>query len=366
MNIWDLFQSKANQLSWGTLDNVMDGSPPAPIEKDDAYFAIRIKEMYIEISRKLWRKYYPMLYSFVEHGTRQENAISGPGQLKEIGDDSFDRLINLNYRIAGPTPYTGEDVTMLVGLYSVPGEDSAKALIETVSVFAGLAGVATTPALEITNAIKGGVDRILSLNDARLQLGVRDTFNAGKPLKTGVHIGLSKPAAEVDFARLWLKNGRLYTGDNPVTAKPYQGGDYIVVEIERRDDRPDWPALPGISEFQDRFNAIMQNSGLSVAEKKKRLGEEWPAFTQTLDSHKLLTRPDKRDIAHSVMQDLLNRLDALAGKNPFVETRGWGAKETEKRPAAEVDFLDIPQYTDRTDPQSVRIAEQALRGQPFA
>ncbi len=365
MSLWEIFQSKAQQLSWGALDNVVGGSAPAPIEKDEAYFVIRMKEMYVAFSRKMWRKYYPMLYSFVEHGAKEENAIAGPGQLKELGEGNLDRVVNLNQRLAGPTPYTGEDLGLLVGLYSVPGEDAAKALIETVSTFAALGGVPTAPALEIARAVKSGVERILSLNDSRLQLGVHDTFNAGKPLKSGVHVGLSAPSGSVDFNRLWLKNGRLHQGDNPITATPYQDQDYMVLEIERRDTRDDWPGLPGIAEFQERFGAIMADAGLSVAERKKRIGELWPAFQQAITGSKLLTRPDKENIAHSVSQDLLKRLDALAGNNPFVETRSWGAAKIEKRPPTEIDFLDVGQYTDRSDPESLRMAEAALRGKPF-
>lgn len=361
MRFGEVFQSKAKQLSW---ERLKDDARGAAIEKNKAYFVIRLKEMYVAISRKLWRKYYPMLHSYVEHGVSQENAIAGPGQLRELGESHLDRIVNLNHRLAGPTPYTGEDVSMLVGLYSVPGQDAAKALIETVSTFAALGGVAASPSIEIANAVKSGVDKIIGLNDSKLQLGIRDTFNAGQPLTAGVHVGMSAAIGTVDFSKLQLRGGRLHIGDDPISAKPYQAHDYMVIEVERWDTRDDWPGLPGISEFEERFGAIMADMGLAVSDKRKRLEELWPAFQQALASSKLLTTPDRENIADSVSQDLNTRLDKIGGEKLF-ETKNWGGEVTGSAPPEQFDFLDIPQYTNRKDPESLRRAAHALTGQPF-
>ena len=99
MSFVDIFTAKSQQLYWAPLpeSNVVDGAKPSPIEKNQAYFVLRMKEMYVAYSRKLWRKLYPMLHSFVEHGKTQENAIAGPGQLRELGDSNLERIVNLNY-----------------------------------------------------------------------------------------------------------------------------------------------------------------------------------------------------------------------------------------------------------------------------
>src|SRR5450759_1127008 len=119
MQLIDIFRAKSQQLFWSALpdSNVVDGASPELIQKNQAYFVIRMKEMYVAYSRKLWRKLYPMLHSYTEHGKFQENAIAGPGQLRELGDNNLNRIVNLNYRLAGPTPFTGEDLSILAGLY---------------------------------------------------------------------------------------------------------------------------------------------------------------------------------------------------------------------------------------------------------
>src|SRR5690242_11064118 len=131
MGLEDIFTSKAQKLWWQRLDDahVVDGLPPASFEKDGAYYVIRLKEMFIRTSRKLWRKLYPVLHAFTQHGTAEENSVAGPGQLKELGDARLDRIVNLNQLLAGPRPFTGNDLQMVVGLFSVPTGDATRALI---------------------------------------------------------------------------------------------------------------------------------------------------------------------------------------------------------------------------------------------
>ena len=276
--------------------------------------------------------------------------------------------MNLNFRLAGPVPFTGEDVSILAGLFSVPGEDAAKALIDTVAAVAKLGGVALGSAPQIASAVKSGVESILGLNDSKLQLGIQDTFNPGTPLKSGFLVGISAPSGTVDMNQLWLSDGRLVKGPDPIAAAgvPYQDHDYMVLEIERRDTRDDWPSLPSIAEFQDKFAAIMADNTTAVVDKRKKLADLWPSFQETLANSRYLTNPDREGIAHSVSEDLDRRLNAMKSNNPFIETRGWADKKSQRTSPGQFDFLDVPAYTDRNNPESVHRAQQALTGHPFS
>src|SRR5665213_956944 len=130
-----IFQSRASQLTWERMldPNIVGAPKPALIDKDQAYFSIRLKEMYVGYSRKLWIKLYPVLYSFVSHGVYEQNTVAGPGQLREFGDANLERVINLNYALTSPIVYAGDDVTMLIGLYSIRGDDTARILIDLTS-----------------------------------------------------------------------------------------------------------------------------------------------------------------------------------------------------------------------------------------
>jgi hypothetical protein len=367
MDILGIFRAKSQQLFWQRLpdDHVVDGSRGETVEKDQAYFVIRLREMYLLYARKLWRKYYPVLHGYTKHLQGEEQAVAGPGQLRELGDANLDRIVNLNHRLAGPTPYRGDDVTLLVGLYSVPGQDAARALVKTVGDLASLGGIALGQVPQIAAAVKAGVESILGLNDARLQMGVHDAFFRDNPLRAGFYVGASAPAAQVDVNRLWVKGGRLFQGEDPVVAKPYADYDYMVLAVERHDTRDDWPGLPGIAEYEAKFAGVLSDNALTVDDKRKKLGELWAPFRQALATSPYLTEPDREGIAHGVSENLKDRLKKLGGGNPFLETRAWRDPRVESKPAAAFDFLDVADYTDRGDAESVRRAQAALAGNPF-
>src|SRR5204863_7851586 len=113
------------------------------------------------------------------------------------------------------------------------GQDAVRALVKMVGDLAALGGVALGQVPGIANAVKEGVESILGLDSASLQLGVHDTFFADNPLRGGVYLGVSAPAGEVQgvLGQLWVRDGRLVKGRDPSTAAPYEGPDYMVLAV---------------------------------------------------------------------------------------------------------------------------------------
>jgi hypothetical protein len=347
VTVLDLFRRKGAQLFWQRIadDHVVDTAPAAsgaPIEADQAYFVVRLAEMYLGTSRTLWRKAYPLVHGFTSHRGREEHNVAGPGQLQEIGGGNLDRLIVLNSRLAGPTPFTGAEVSVLVGLWSVAGDDAAKALVTTASAVSGLLGAAGPAVAQVVEVVKSAVESILNLDQTVLRLGVNDTFFPGNPLRAGYHVGIGAAAATVEVDRLWLRGGHLLAGADPVVAKPYNDHDYLIVQIERRDVRDDWPALPSIREFNEQFGQTMGAAG-PVAGKRRQLAALWPGFVQALNASEHLTAAHAAKIAADVAADLTARLDALEHGNPF-ETKAWGSDRTLARPPELFDLADVPDY----------------------
>ncbi len=365
MDLWSIFKAKSAKLFWQRLpdESVIGETKTGTIEKDQAYFVVRMREMYVRTARILWRKYYPLLHGYVTHQKVKEHSIAGPGQLRELGEANLERIVNLNYRLAGPTPYRGDDVKILCGLYSVPGQDAAKALIDKVSSLAGLGGIALGQAPQIAGVVKQGIESVLGLNESTLQLGISDTFFLpNNPLRSGVYVGIAAESQVVKPEWLWLKNGRLVVGNDPVQASPYNVYDYMVLAVERRDHRDDWPSLPGIAEFQEKFASIM-GSNIPVADKRKKLGEVWLPFTQALETSVHLTTPDRGVIAGDVQQDLTRRLAAQESGNPFESKSARG--ETRRLSPTEFDFVDVERTIDPSDARSSQMGQEALAGKLF-
>jgi hypothetical protein len=343
MDVLKVFRERGKHLSWQRLDddNVVPSAPGTEICADKSYFIIRLSEVYLARSRTLWRKFYPVVHAWDATETGQEHGLAAPTQLQQVSGSGLDRVVTLNARLIGPTPYRGGDVSLVTGLYAVPGDDVAQALVSTISALTALTGVAV-PVGSIAKVVTDGVDKILGLDKTTLRLGVSDTFYPGNVLRTGFHVGLGARPSDVDFSRLWLRDGHLVKGPDPFAAKPYEDHDYIVVELERREVRADWPALPGMAELQERLEGIMKLPHSTVAFKRERLAEFWPEVVQALTSSPHLTSANANFIAANIAANLNERLDAIEAPNPF-ETRSW-SDDPEDTDPTDIDLAAVPDY----------------------
>jgi hypothetical protein len=345
--VLDLFKTDGQHLTWTRLadDHVVGAKSGTVIERSDAYFTIRLTEMFLGRSRTLWRRFYPVVHAFSAYAGAEEHAVVGPGQLWTVTDAGLDRVISLNVRVAGPTPFHGGDLSLVVGLYSVPGDDAAKALVETVSALAGLAALPANQLTSVAQVVKTGIDGVFRLGSTRLQLGVNDTFVASEPLRSGFHVGVAASPTDIDLDKLWLRDGRLVTGRDPIAGVVFTGHDYMVIQIERSKRLHTWPALAGMTAFQQRFNTVLSDGLLTVDEKRARLLPLWREFQEALRSSPHLTNGDAEHIASDVANDLKSRLTALESGDPF-ETKAWGSDTTVIRSANTIDFTEVPACPD--------------------
>jgi hypothetical protein len=361
--VGQIFQASGDHLVWNRLDddqvlNLVSGryersgqSGPL-IEAEKAYFTVRLTEMFLGRSRTLWRKFYPVVHAFCTYSGAEQHAVAGPGQLQTVTDAGLDRVVTLNFRLAGPTAFRGGDVSVVAGLYSVPGDDAAKALVETVSAITGLAVLQTSPVAQIaqiTQVIKNGIDSIFQLSTTRIRLGVNDTMIGSQPLRCGYYVGIGAFATDIDFSQLWLVDGHLVQGRDPIAGRPFTGSDYMVIQLERTERLPNWPALPGMSEQQQRFNTVLGDDLSSASDKSDRLNKLWPVFNEALLTSPYLTKADAKAIANDVLADLQGRLAAQQSGNPF-ETKSWGSDEVTAGSAAAIDFAEVPESGTTADP----------------
>jgi hypothetical protein len=321
MDIANVFESKAKQLFWKPIDaGHLIGEPaPETVQAGHAYFTIRLCEMYLAFARKLWRQIYPMVHCFTQFGGISGHSVVSPVELAALGDVNLDRLVNLDVLLSGPNPYTGGDVSLIAGLYAVPGHDSAVALINLVSSFAALDPTPIGLAVEVAGLVGNAVESIVGLDQAVLHLGVSETFHSpANPLASGYFAGIAAPASAIDATQLWVVNGRLQKGPDAASSVAYTDHDYMLISIERSAARDDWAQLSELQECRQKLATIAGDSLFTVAEKQDRLAALWPTFMQALTDSPSLTDPDRERIAGLVSGDLLNRLKMQSAGNPFL------------------------------------------------
>jgi len=350
--ILKLFKRQAVVLGWVWVPDghsVSATNAPLPVESpfvvSDDYVVLRLAEMYLKTTRVLWKESYPLVHSFVGYGDpaapRSVAAIAGPGQLKELGTDNLDRLIGLAYRLAGPTVYDGQDIELLAGLYSVPAADGAKVLIDTLAQLSGLVP-ALKQATDVANIVKGGVEGLLGISGTRLTLGIHDVLRSHVPVgaraaQPGFIVAVNAPSHSIKPERLWVKAGRLYEGDNPVAARPFDSHDMMLFELHRGPSRaPTWATLPKLAPHSIVFDGLFKSEA-AVADLKTKLDKAFVVFETDLKGIDDLTRPDKAAIRAIVAKDLQDRVKGLdggglfesrsvAGHDQQIELRGFSAR----------------------------------------
>jgi hypothetical protein len=366
-----LYRSQAKKLSWDWINdaNVDDGSPNPAFQPRQCYVIVRLSEMYLKNERVLWKKFYPMVHSFLKHKPREFAEVAGPGQLKELGSANLDRLVGLAYPLTVPVVYNGNDLEILVGLYSVPAQDAAKVLLTSLGELSKLTGVAAEVALQIAGVVKTGIEGLLQIDGNALQLGARDTLRPagakatksgegpGKFAKAGYLLAVNAPDGTEDYKQLWVKKGRLYKGSNPNTATEYSDNDYMLIEIEVRDRREDWRLLPEVQKHEAAFDAALV-SGKSVDDIKLQIKAEWLPFTSDIETSQDLTDPDKDRVMASIGELIKAKLSALNEPAPW-ETRSF-LENLGARPRKGFDLLEVGDvFEGRTASQIAQLRKTA-------
>jgi hypothetical protein len=323
----NLLSKKNQQLSWDWVpdENVGDGTLIESFAAHESYLIVRLAEMFLKDKRILWRTFYPVVHSFLHHGGHEFSEIAGPGQLKDLGSANLDRLVGLAYPLTEPVVYDGSDVDLLIGLYAVPAQDAAKVLLNSLGQLSVLTGLSIEVAAQVATVVKLGIEGLLQIDGNSLQLGARDTLRpigpkaGGKVAKPGYLVAVNTPAGNIEYDKLWVKDGRLCKGDHRDSAKPFSEWDYMLVEIERRETRADWRTLPEVQKHEKGFDEAIR-SGQPIAEIKTQIVQLWTPFSLDVGKSVNLTIPDKRRVMKSVGEEIKVALELLGNNAPW-ETR---------------------------------------------
>src|SRR3954452_14361634 len=85
---------------------------------------------------------------------------------------------------------------------------------------------------KVAEVLTAGTERLLNLNGTNLELGLHDTLRppgAGQGItaRPGFLAIVNAPSVQVEpqADTLWVRSGRLYAGNNPMVAEPYEDYD---------------------------------------------------------------------------------------------------------------------------------------------
>jgi hypothetical protein len=368
-----IWRTPNRQMAWGRIqaNHVVGAQAPATFVANNDYVVVKLSSMYLKNSRILWLKLSPLAHATVTlnglKAPQSQTAVIGPAQFGDLSAAPTERSVVLRQRLAGPAVWRGGDLQVAAGLFAVPKDQAAGALMDTLGQLAALAVPGLKQGTEIARVVKSGVEGLIGLNGTKPVLGVKDalgdptTAAAGTSAAPCILVAIAAPQTEVDLARLWVREARLWEGTSADALTIYERNDYLLVEIERGPARQDWRGLPSFTPHEAEFDTVLRAADLTQDAAAAQLNKVFAAFDADLISESDLTDPDKDRIRGEVIVELKARL-ARKYAGPFaegaMEKRSVGGITHEVDPEG-FNFLDVGD----TAPESARPAKPGQR--PF-
>jgi hypothetical protein len=347
-----IWREPNRQMTWGRIPaaQVIGQRAPAPFAPNDDYVIIRLASMFLRDSRTLWLKLSPLAHATVKlnglQAPRSDTAVVGPAQFGDLAAASADRSVILGQRLAGPAVWRGGDLDIAVGLFAVPKDKAAAALLDTLGQLAALGIPGLAQAGDISKIVKAGVEGLIGLDGTKPVLGAKVSLAdprggapAGSEAAPCLLVGVAAPAGEVAVEQLWVKDGRLMAGPAADSLRPFEAHDHVLIAVERGPPREDWRGLPALTPHQDAFDAPLRDATLDEAATKQRLNTAFAAFDTDLSAEHELTGPDQERIRGQVIAELKARVKRKFG-GLFAETRSVGGISRTVSPDG-FDFLDV-------------------------
>ena len=230
----------------------VDTGPVPEFAPGQVYLEVRLQQMWLTRARELWREYLPF-GTIVTEFAHKGNTVAVPTVLSSAelarrfqvtGADDAVEIANV--RVAGPVPYEGDEVSLLVALFRAKTTDwiarSLKVVEDVASAvgFGGLAG-----AVPLASSLIRGIESFLESPDVELRVGAYRSWQKGfEPLNYCVMRRPRTTASEAELASLRVADGRLHRLlDDGVTLVPYTEHDFILVSVEAKTERDDYRKL---------------------------------------------------------------------------------------------------------------------------
>jgi hypothetical protein len=255
----------------------------------EVYLEVRILQMWLNRERELLREYLPFGTVVTDFARRGERVtvpfVLGSAEINRrlAATGAGDGIDFGNIRVAGPVPYEGDDVTLLMALFRYQTTDwltRSLTFLEEVVTAVGLSGLAaSTP---VASTLVRGLDAFLGHDEVQLRVGACYSWVSpgGSPAGDPVAAELApmnfavirRPRtrmAESELNALRAKDGRLCRQISDGAYEPYTEHDFILVSIEAREYRDDYRKLP-FYEFWEQSKRHLIDGDLSAARRAWR------------------------------------------------------------------------------------------------
>lgn len=319
------------------------GDAPAFVP-GEVYLEVRLRQMWLTNERELWREYQPfgaVVTEFIRDGrTVSVPSILGANELsRRLQVTAADDAIEIgNIRVAGPVPYEGDDVSVLLALFRTSTTDwVARSLkvVEDVASAIGFGGL--TASAKLADALVRGIDSLLDVNDVELRVGAYCAWSSptgpdgaaasATELRPTHYAIMRRPrvgTAASDLEALRVKDGRLHRVENDVLV-PYSEHDFMLISVEARKQREDVRRLPWYELWTQTLRTLYD--GDLTGARQRWLQTAGAIFTDDL------TRPHRERLYQECELEFATQLQRFTAAG--MTFRGTAAAEDSVRAGAD-------------------------------
>jgi hypothetical protein len=240
-------------------------------EAEKHYFEIRIVSQFLKDKREYWSNYNPLsvvLTEFSFAGSKQALPfVVGPkilAKLEQVKDSHEVRYINT--RVAGPTPYIGDQVALFTGLFRMRTANWAVQALDLLqSVATTFDASKLTKYIDISTPLMQGIEGFLGMEDMELRLAHRIEYtdasvaNVNK-FQPGYWVMIRSDKA-LDQAMLKVKDNVLMIADKQGELEEFTACDYVIYSVEKLERRRDYTEFEFHKILKDIKRAIWDGNG---------------------------------------------------------------------------------------------------------
>lgn len=248
-----------------------------PVKPRENYFEISLTEQFLKDRREYWSEYIPLtlfLTEFIYANERRSFPfVIGPDLLKSLEQIEGDENIRYkNTRVVGPTPYSGDNITLFAGLFRVRTKNWAAqtiGLLETVAK--SFDPTKLSSYVNIAEPLLTGIEGFFSMgDDIQFRIGQRDEYrdseiHSTNVFRSGYWVMIRENQDKVVKENFWIKDSQLYYGKQKDSIKPYKECDYLLFEISLSDKRNDYETFD--------FHEHWENARIAVIRKNVQQAE---------------------------------------------------------------------------------------------
>ncbi len=345
MGLRDLFKSLAGSpTELPYLLHIPDYNTDDPaglageFEPQQHYFTVRVNEMFLSQNRKWFREIEPMvvcLTSYIYGEQEIDNPfIVGRNLIETKMQNIPEGMVFQDTRVAGIHPFSGGRLIVSIMLCQSVTKDYLADSLEFIEKISGVFNENITSLIgnytKIANVVIGGLDKLFDSEAVKPLFGFSKQFDqdANDHFSPGYFVMLDKSKIKWDSSNFFVKENRLYYGDNITSAKEFRQDEYVLFSITRSGERSDIRLLPVYQSYKKILDV------LKVAEVTQETKDKVKGMLRVLNIEMQqspdLTEPQAKVLIQKYIDDVGRMIEPKFnwGTSPEIKHDFWNDMDT--------------------------------------